>query len=377
MAGLVFGIGYIKPSVSYLLLFTLFFYFSRNAHHLTKTIFGAIVGTLWVLFFLSYYKFFIPPDLPWGRIPLDFYRYFQVAIQIILIYHLILSLNEIKDAIRLVFAVSLGMMIFALSNMYFTISLLDPPYYGKAYHSIHKFVYNSPGTTILGSMLPIVMISFWKKGDFILSTYNIMLFTSIIGCIGISIVFTARTPILILVIATILKVTFENFKINKKFILYSLLSICVLIIASYLMTLIFSEYANTLFNRLVYGDYSEKIGHHIDYWNQIKENFYIYPVSFHRNHYHYWFHNFFFDNHRTSGPITAIISYLIFSLAFIKSSIDLYLKKEYGKEIFILFILFIPFLITTIPWESSESQMIGLYAGITALIFRNKVSKSK
>ncbi|OCC30885.1 O-antigen polymerase [Leptospira interrogans serovar Canicola] len=47
------------------------------------------------------------------------------------------------------------MFVFAIINSIATLVYLEPPYYGKAYHFFYKMEYNSPGITILASMLPI------------------------------------------------------------------------------------------------------------------------------------------------------------------------------------------------------------------------------
>ncbi|EMO07722.1 hypothetical protein LEP1GSC137_4232 [Leptospira borgpetersenii str. Noumea 25] len=52
------------------------------------------------------------------------------------------------------------MLLFAIINSAATVVYLESPYYGKAFHFFYKIKYNSPGITILASMLPIVLFCF-------------------------------------------------------------------------------------------------------------------------------------------------------------------------------------------------------------------------
>ncbi|KPZ77469.1 hypothetical protein APS47_09705 [Leptospira kirschneri serovar Mozdok] len=59
-----------------------------------------------------------------------------------------------------------------------------------------------------------------------------------------------------------------------------------------------------------------------------------------------------------------VYSFFIFIIA-LKNS----LKKDHRSfRYFHFYICFIPYLMTTIPWESSESQMMVLFTGLGALI---------
>jgi hypothetical protein len=125
-------------------------------------------------------------------------------------------------------------------------------------------------------------------------------------------------------------------------------------------------------DRILYGEYMVKAQHTIDYWSQVKNGFWIYPKAEFSLKENNWFHNFFFDVHRTSGPVTAIIAYTIFLLTFGLSVINVFRKTYYAKELLVLYVSFFPYLYTSIPWESSENQMTTFYAGITAMILKDR-----
>ena len=129
-------------------------------------------------------------------------------------------------------------------------------------------------------------------------------------------------------------------------------------------------------DRILNGTYTVKMQHTTDYWMQISKNFFIYPKAEYNHSEHSWFHNYFYDVHRTSGPITAILTYSFFIFVLTISIKNYFSKTFYGKELLLLYIAFFPYLYTSIPWESSEHQMITFFSGMTAMILTDKKKNS-
>ncbi|EMO30274.1 hypothetical protein LEP1GSC170_6229 [Leptospira interrogans serovar Bataviae str. HAI135] len=81
-------------------------------------------------------------------------------------FFIIFALPSLEQKKLFFIGIALGMFVFAIINSIATLIYLEPPYYGNAYHFFYKMEYNSPGITILASMLPIVLfvltVIFWK-----------------------------------------------------------------------------------------------------------------------------------------------------------------------------------------------------------------------
>ncbi|PJZ89451.1 DUF1229 domain-containing protein [Leptospira levettii] len=271
-------------------------------------------------------------------------------------------------------SISLGMLCFALVTTLFTIVYLDPPYYGKAIHPIGKFEMNSPGTTILGSISAILSICFLSEKTNKNPSYIAMTLFLLICALFISFIFSARTLFFAFLILILIKsFTYRQaFGIGKNS--NSALHFFLFLIFSLLLYFFLRELTliRVLEKRIVNGDYLIKFQHSLDYFAQISEDFYIYPKADYKFTYHNWFHNFFYDVHRTSGPITALATYTLFVFSYGRALYNLKIGTYFGRELFELYSVFLIYLVTSIPWESGENQMIAFYSGFTAMILTDK-----
>jgi hypothetical protein len=372
----LFGIGTSKVSISLFSIFGLYFYVSKRINIILnkpKVIFGLM---LWIFILVLYYSLYIPPLPPegWDNMNIEFWSYFLKSSQVILAYAIISTEKKQMTQFVMLMFISLGMLFFALLTSVFTLIYLDPPYYGKALHPFHKVIMNSPGTTILGGIASITMLSFlteknYKLIDFIL----IAILVTFLGIL-ISFLYSARTLFLVFAILSITRAILylhdmglNSISRNKYF-----LSISILV-----TLFLFITYSNIpllvrIKDRILYGEYMVKVQHSLDYWSQIKNSFWIYPKAEFTYRYNNWFHNFFFDIHRTSGPITAIAGYILLIYTFGISIRNMFRRTYLGRELLVLYITFFPYLYTSIPWESGENQMITFYAALTAMILSDK-----
>jgi hypothetical protein len=130
---------------------------------------------LWANFIILYYLLYIPPLPPegWDNMNIEFWTYFLKSCKVILAFCIISIQKNQRIQFNMLLSISLGMLFFAGLTSVFTLLYLDPPYYGKALHPFYKVVMNSPGSTILGGIASILVISFisdknWKSKSFIL-----------------------------------------------------------------------------------------------------------------------------------------------------------------------------------------------------------------
>jgi hypothetical protein len=372
------GVGSYKEYIALPSIVGLFFYLLLNLENI-KHSFKILFGFLnWFTFLSCYYFFYIPPLPPveWqpNSMDLNNYIYCVKSLQVLLVYLVIATQRSSFVKFQMLSSVSLGMMFYASLNAIFTILYLDPPYYGKAYHSIYRVVMNSPGTTILGGIASICLLSFYSSKLKKNRIYKFMLVLAIFAGISISLLYSARTLFFIFVIYLII-FSFLNFKTNsyifysRKFVIFILL---LLLLTLTFGNFLYFEHLAVIKKRIFEGEYRVKFQHTIDYFLQVKENFFSYPIRQFTYRYNDWFHNFFFDTHRTSGPITAIILYFLLGYTFFFSFRNMIARTFFGKELLILYICFFPYLYTTIPWESGENQMITFYAGFVAMILSDK-----
>ncbi|MCW7493183.1 DUF1229 domain-containing protein [Leptospira sp. 2 VSF19] len=242
-----------------------------------------------------------------------------------------------------------------------TLITADPPYYGRAYEFFTGSRVNSPGTTLLASFSSLLLLGF--LGDKNVKEKRLLYFLlgiSILISLSISYIFIARTYFFVLAIGTVFVVIrYASETKNLSFLFYF-----VFVVISILISVFEFLLPEDLSDRIVNGVYSRKIQHSIDYFSQIGQNFFIYPKS-HLILDEFWFHNFFSDVHRSSGPYAAIFAYGAVFLTFL--SIFVNWRKRYIKSLLIITLLFIPYLLTSIPWESSEYQILVLFAGFTLL----------
>ncbi|TGL98124.1 DUF1229 domain-containing protein [Leptospira barantonii] len=339
----------------------------------------AVVGLILIsLFLYLYYLFYKIPVMP-AHIDGSIQKigYLLKALPVLLSYLIVFALPDRKQKERFFTGIAFGMLLFAVVNSVATLIYLDPPYYGRAFHYFHKTEYNSPGITILASMLPLVLFCFGGYLFEITKTWErekIFFLVVLLINISISYLFSARTFFFIIagnVFVLILIRLWNFFSISSKSIYYK---VGIGFLALFLFVL--SVYCFLKFTyigqRVMTGVYSEKINHHIDYWQTIQNGFFVYPKITIGASFTFWYHNVFFDAHKTSGPYTALIlySYAIFILVLaIRNS---FLKISSSKYYLHFYLCFIPYLVTTIPWESSESQMMTLFAGLGALILTAK-----
>lgn len=369
------GIGFISNKISLTIVIFLFIFSLFHCRKWIENTRVLLFIFLWILFFISYYFFYIPPDLPWGRIPLDFFEYsLKCSIPLVLMLLIALTSKE-KFEFQVLISISLGMISIATANLFFTWIYLDPPYYGKALHAIHKVITNSPGNTLLGMFLPITMISFWNgpKNQSVL--YSISTAIAILLSLFISIFFSARTPVLMLILAVFIKlcllISYKRINLQKPIFIYGILFLITIII---LIIKLNNSFVDSLIYRLINGNYNTKFIHHFDYWVQVSKKFWIYPVASFSMPESY-FHNFFYDTHRTSGPVPAIIAFLILFISLFLGIFRIKRKHIFVSNVLLLLILLIPVLMTTIPWEYSESQILTFYSVITVMIAKRVFRK--
>ncbi len=337
------------------------------------------LGILWVLFFYFYYRFYKAPDLPDGWVGgIDLEAFLRNSTNLLSVFLIIALERSSSRKVKVLSCLPMGMLAFASLNTIFTLIKLEPPYYGRTYSFMLDIVYNSPGTTILGSMLSIYLIAFKKGFQNISKIFWILLVLALGFGSWISVLFTARTFFLVLILAILLLIAINGVQTFKLGLDKYLLFLAFFSFGSLLIFYMNGDFLIRTMERLKTGDYSEKLLHHKDYFAQVRNSFWQYPRSTFTYPWHFWFHSFLPDVHRTSGPYTLLVAALIVIGTYVKSFWNSYQKTELGRESSIFLILFIPYLLTTIPWESSESQMLVLFAGVSAIVIsdRKKVSHS-
>jgi hypothetical protein len=369
LAGLGPGKIMLSTLILYFLVISIVLNFRKNKISI-PSYFGIF---LWFLFIILYYFQYETPYMPEkinGK--LDFFMYQLKAIPVLCIFILFVSTKSNIDKFHYLECISFGMLAIASINTIATLVHLDPPYYGRAWEFFSNGVMNSPGTTILASIPALLLLSFVNTDKLKKFTYIYLLaITLVLGTI-INLIFLARSFFFIIFLILIFKIFFFILKsrtngktlIHKKSLIYIFISLFFLIIIIFL----FRESIHLVINRIIHGDYMVKFLHTWEYFSLIKENFFIYPSSNYFRPEQFWFHNFFFDSHRTSGPFVAILAYIIFLFTGIKSLINLKRNRSDSRELFILFLSFFPILYTSIPWESSEYQLIFFYSALTGWI---------
>ncbi|EMO60295.1 PF06797 family protein [Leptospira borgpetersenii serovar Pomona str. 200901868] len=327
-----------------------------------------------VSFLLTYFFFYKTPNMPQhldGK--LNPVLYVFKAFPVLFSFFIIFALPSSKQKRLFFVGIALGMLLFAIINSAATVVYLESPYYGKAFHFFYKIKYNSPGITILASMLPIVLFCFngyLLKINKKLKSENVFFVVVFLISLSISFLFSARTFFFLIIANIIVLVLIRLWKIYSvpdKSVYYKFfIGLLILFISGSFIYFFLKE--TYIGQRIMNGIYSEKLNHHIDYWNTVKKGFFVYPKITIGSEYTFWYHNVFFDSHKTSGPITTLILYIysffIFIIAF-KNSLQ---KSNKSFRYFHFYICFIPYLITTVPWESSEHQMMALFTGLGALI---------
>lgn len=335
---------------------------------------SALALPLILSFLLAYFFFYKTPFMP-EHIDGKLYpiSYAFKAFPVLFSFFIIFALPNAKQKEFFFIGIAFGMFLFAIINSIATFVYLDPPYYGKAFHLFNKAEYNSPGITILASILPIVLFclngylfdikkkSRWKH------LFFLMILTV---SISISFLFNARTFFYIIILNVFFMTTIQ---LRRLFFASSLNKVYKVTIA--LLSILFLSFIFYMFlqdtkigQRILHGEYSIKLKHYIDYWNTIKNGFFIYPQISIENNGTFWYHNVFFDSHKTSGPITALLLYIYSFFIFVIAVINSFKGNRRSVRYFHFYVCLIPYLVTTIPWESSEPQMMALFSGLGALI---------
>lgn len=369
------GIGPGSILLSTFVMFALFAIAFKNTKFASLSITCWLGTCIWVCFLLLYYFRYITPYMPNnlnGR--LDFWFFLLKAIPSFSIYLIIISSRRLYYKFLYTLSLTLGCLLVALLNSIATLIFLDPPYYGKAYEFISGSIMNSPGTTILSSLTSLLLISFASSKTIKNPIYILLLICTSMLAIAINVIFVARSYFFLLIVVLFLK--FFSVFISKKFNeIINKYNFFLLVLSLILVSIVFLlnySYFISVFNRIIYGDYAVKFLHTVEYFRFIREDFFSYPLSYYYRPEQFWFHNYFFDVHRTSGPITALVNYFLLFLIIIKGIINIISKHSFSKEIIIFFIVFFLYLITSIPWESSEYQMIFVYSAISAMILSSK-----
>ncbi|MDI7158228.1 DUF1229 domain-containing protein [Leptospira santarosai] len=330
--------------------------------------------SLIVSFLLAYFFFYKTPNMP-HHLDGKLYPILYVfkAFPTLFSFFIIFALPSSKQKRLFFIGIALGMLLLAIINSVATLAYLESPYYGKAFHFFYKIEYNSPGITILASMLPIVLFCF--NGYLLrinekLKSENAFFIVVFLISLSISFLFSART-FFFLIIANVIVLTLvrlcKMFLVSNKSVYYKFIIIFLTLFVLCLLLYLFLE-KTYVGGRILNGIYSEKINHHIDYWNAVKKDFFVYPRMPVGPEYTFWYHNLFLDSHKTSGPITALLLYAYAFFIFVIACKNTFKRYYESFSYFHFYICFIPYLITTIPWESSESQMMALFSGLGALI---------
>ena len=367
------GFGTIKLAITAFVAVGFCIWLLSNRFYNKLTRFSLLFFLLWITYLIFYALFYIPPIMVAAIDPrLDIYFHVLKSIPLVLLFLVVATFDTLNQKVMTLFFYSFGMFFFACMTTIFTLIYIDPPYYGRAMDWVRHVEMNSPGTTILAGILPILIISFFEVDFFRRSFMKIILIFIIFISLGISILFTARSFLLLIPALIVFKLAFKlsrfrslSVPLNKYILLFGVI-IITFVGFSIKYWHLFETFLADSYGRIINGNYSIKILHHIDYWNQVKSDFFIYPHIILTDG-EFWFHNWIFDSHRTSGPLTAIIGYLIIFLTMIK--VNLFVKRNWrinnGYALSFYFIL--PVLFTTIPWESPESQVLTFFAGLTAL----------
>ncbi|MCZ8156434.1 MAG: DUF1229 domain-containing protein [Leptospira sp.] len=368
------GMGNTNVEIALLSILGMYFFVVKQFYRFYTNIKLGIGFSFFLIFIIFYARYYISPEPPpgWENMDLDYWNYILKSMQLLLVYLIVGIEPKPKNKFKLLASLSLGMLFVAILNSVFTMIYLDPPYYGKSYHIFHKVIVNSPGTTILGGMASILFLSFLTNKDYKPFAFGIGSILVLSLGIFISILYSARTLFFEILIIFSLQISFlimRRFSLKKiEGLRYLFLIFTSLLVAFFLID---HPLFSRIKDRIVSGDYLVKFQHTIDYWTQIKTGFWIYP----KDHSGYvWFHNFFFDVHRTSGPKTAIVNYSFFIIILFLLLKNIQKRTYFHKELLVLFIAFFPFLYTTIPWESSENQMISFYAGLVAMVLTDERS---
>ncbi|EMJ93154.1 DUF1229 domain-containing protein [Leptospira alstonii] len=335
---------------------------------------SALALALIISFLLAYFFFYRTPVMP-EHIDGKLYpiSYAFKAFPVLFSFFIIFALPNAKQKEFFFIGIAFGMFLFAIINSIATFVYLDPPYYGKAFHFFNKAEYNSPGITILASILPIVLFclngylfdikkkSRWKHLFFL-----IILSVSI----SISFLFNARTFFYIIILNVFFITAIQLWKLFFTSSLNKVYKVIVALLSVSFLSFIFYIFLQDtqIGQRILHGEYSIKLKHYIDYWNAVKDGFFIYPKISIENNGTFWYHNVFFDSHKTSGPITALILYVYSFFIFVIVCINSFRGNHRSIRYFHFYVCLIPYLITTIPWESSEPQMMALFSGLGALI---------
>ncbi|APH41957.1 O-antigen polymerase [Leptospira interrogans serovar Copenhageni/Icterohaemorrhagiae] len=286
-----------------------------------------------ISFLLAYFFFYKTPNMPQhldGK--LNPILYVFKAFPTLFSFFIIFALPSLKQKKLFFIGIALGMFVFAIINSIATLVYLEPPYYGKAYHFFYKMEYNSPGITILASMLPIVLFCFngyLLKIDKKLKWQNVFFLFVFLISLFISFLFSARTFFFLIIANIIILVLIRLWKIysipNKGIYYKFIIGFLILFVSCSSIYFFLKE--TYIGQRIMNGIYSEKLNHHVDYWNTIKKDFFIYPKITIGSEYTFWYHNIFFDSHKTSGPITALILY-IYSVFYFFNCIKKIFKKR-------------------------------------------------
>ncbi|MBM9577283.1 DUF1229 domain-containing protein [Leptospira sp. 201903070] len=374
VCSLLIGFGSVSVRLS---LLTIVLSFSLSIYLLRRiklNIFSILLLLLLVGFLFTYYLFYEVPVLPNeidGKLYLVWYLF--KALPVFFSFLIILGLPDATQKKLFFIGIAFGMFLFAIVNTLATVAYLDPPYYGKAYHLFLRSEYNSPGITILASMLPIALFCF--EGYFSEIKTHLkakQLFFGVVFLISlfISFLFSARTFFFIVLLnVVVLSVIWlwRSLVFSEKSRIYKI-SISLVVAISLILLIFFFLNFTEIGQRMLHGVYSEKINHQVDYWTTIRKGFFVYPKIQINSSFTFWYHNFFYDTHKTSGPFTALLIYAYFIISFVLLLIRLTEKAKNAIEYFHFYVCFLPYLFTSIPWESSEPQMIALYSGLGALI---------
>ncbi|TGL56530.1 DUF1229 domain-containing protein [Leptospira ognonensis] len=382
--GLLTGIGFLNYSLPVFVLGMFVFAIWKGFPFIQWDLHKVLVFSSILLFYVFYYLFYQIPVTPieWKFTGIDFYGHSLRFLPALFTFVFLLTLKSRNYREGFLVSVSLGMMVFAVLMTIATVIHFDPPYYGKSFHFYDRTEGNSPGITVLANILPIAFLCFHPE-VYLTPLKNIFLslFALALLFLGLYInyLFSARTFVFLIGINLTLILAFQFFSFYRKGIQINF-KIFLVASASALLLILFTLYAlkdSFLIHRILNQNFDVKIHHFLDYFANIKNGFFIYPKVDTEKSATYWFHNVFFDAHRTSGPWTALTLYFYFAYTFVLAAYRTFKGDETQQRYLHLYINIFLLFITCIPFESSESQLMVIFIGIGGLIVTTSNSTNK
>lgn len=382
--GLLIGFGFLNYSLPVFILGMFVFAIWRSFSFIRWELHKVLVLTSIFLFYIFYYIFYQIPVTPveWKFTGIDFYGHSLRFLPALFTFVFLLTLHSRKYRELFLVSVGFGMMLFAVLMTIATVIHFDPPYYGKSFHFYDRTEGNSPGITVLANILPIAFLCFYPK-VYLTPLKNVFqsLFALALLFLGLYInyLFSARTFVFLIGINITLILAFQIFSYYRKGKQINLKTILVASVSTILVILftLFLLKDSFLIHRILNQNFDVKIHHFLDYYANIKNGFFIYPKVDIEKSGTYWFHNVFFDAHRTSGPWTALSLYFYFAYTFVLAAYRTVKGDEIQQRYLHLYINIFLLFVTCIPFESSESQLMVIFIGIGGLIVTTSNSAYK